>query len=214
MAVFAKFVAFDLETTGLAKEKDQIIEIGAVKFTLIEENATIKPKILGKFQTFVKPDLLIPAEATAVNHITNEMVQNAPDINTCLRKFTGFCGLDTILVAHNAAFDAGFLQKAYTQNPQLIPANPIIDSLKIVRTIMPELPNHKLGNIAEMFKKRNQISMAITPGEMHRAVYDCEMLMEVLVATLRRRISKEDWLMQNILKVLPKYGGISQSLRK
>jgi hypothetical protein len=38
--------------------------------------------------------------------------------------------------------------------------------------------------------------------------------MEVLVATLRRRISKEDWLMQNILKVLPKYGGISQSLRK
>lgn len=214
MKMFAKFVAFDLETTGLNKDKDEIIEIGAVKFTLIEEAGVIKPKILSKFQTFVNPNILIPDEATNVNHITNKMVEGAPNINTCLQKFTGFCGLDTILVAHNANFDAGFLRVAYEKNPQLIPANPIIDSLKIARTIMPELPDHKLGNIATMFKKRNLISMQIAPGEMHRAVYDCEMLMEVLVAILRRRMKPTDWYMENIAKVLPKYGAIAQSLRK
>lgn len=212
--MFAKFVAFDLETTGLNKDKDEIIEIGAVKFTLIEEAGVIKPKILSKFQTFVNPNILIPDEATNVNHITNKMVEGAPNINTCLQKFTGFCGLDTILVAHNANFDAGFLRVAYEKNPQLIPANPIIDSLKIARTIMPELPDHKLGNIATMFKKRNLISMQIAPDEMHRAVYDCEMLMEVLVAILRRRMKPTDWYMENIAKVLPKYGAIAQSLRK
>lgn len=214
MNVFAKFVAFDLETTGLDKEKHEIIEIGAVKFTLIEEAGVLKPKILGRFQTFVNPSSSIPEDATKVNHITDKMVEGAPDINTCLRKFTGFCGLDSILVAHNANFDAGFLRDAYEKNPQLIPANPIIDSLKIVKTILPELPNHKLGNLATLFKKKNLISMQIAPGEMHRAVYDCEMLMEVLVATLRRRMKTSDWYVENILKILPKYGGITMSLRK
>ena len=214
MKMFAKFVAFDLETTGLNKHKDEIIEIGAVKFTLEERNNTIIPKIIQKFQTFVKPNMLIPEEATRVNNITDKMVENAPEIAECLKKFTVFCGLDTILVAHNANFDSEFLRVAYDQNPQMIPQNPIIDSLKIVKNILPELPNHKLGDMANMFKRRNLITMNITPGEMHRAVYDCEMLMEVLVATLKRRFKNSDWEMSSVMKALDKYGGQTQFLHK
>ncbi len=214
MNMFAKFVAFDLETTGLSNAKDEIIEIGAVKFTLEEKNGQVFPKVIKEFQTLVKPPMMIPEEATKVNHITNQMVENAPSIAECLPKFTQFCGQDSILVAHNADFDAGFLRVAYQKNPQLIPGNPVIDSLRIVRTVMPELPNHKLGDMATMFKRRNMISMNITAGEMHRAVYDCEMLMEVLVATLKRRMKVAEWDMSNIMKVLPKYGGTSQYLNK
>lgn len=214
MQMFPKFVAFDLETTGLSNAKDEIIEIGAVKFTLEEKNGQIVPKIIKEFQTFVKPNMMIPEEASRVNHITDQMVESAPTIGECLPKFTQFCGQDSILVAHNADFDAGFLRVAYQKNPQLIPANPVIDSLRIVRNIMPELPNHKLGELAMMFKRRNAITMNIAAGEMHRAVYDCEMLMEVLVATLKRRLKTTEWDMSMIMKVLPKYGGEPQYINK
>ncbi len=214
MKIFAKFVAFDLETTGLNKASDEIIEIGAVKFTLEEKNGTVFPKVESKFQTFVKPNRLIPAEATRVNNITDQMVESAPTIDECLRRFTTFCGQSTILVAHNADFDSGFLRNAYTKNPQIIPGNPVIDSLRIVRSILPELPQHKLGYIAGLFKRQNLIAMKITENEMHRAVYDCEMLMEVLVAVLKRRLKVQDFEMANIMRVLPKFGGSVQYINR
>lgn len=212
--MFAKFVAFDLETTGLAREKDEIIEIGAVKFTVEEQAGKIKPKLLKTFQTLVKPSMLIPEAATKVNNITNQMVEDAPSLLDCLRKFTAFCGQDTILVAHNADFDSGFLRLAYEKSSQFVPGNPIIDSLRIARTLFPELPNHKLGDMAQMFKRRGLIAMDITPGEMHRAVYDCEMLMEVLVAMLSRRLSQAEWDMAKFLQAVAAYKGTPQYLRK
>ncbi len=207
MKLYAKFVAFDLETTGLSSDQDDIIEIGAVKFTVELIDGAFKPKKLSEFQTFVRPNMMIPAEATRINHITDSMVENAPPVGEVLKQFTSFCGLDTILVAHNASFDTGFLKTAYLKNPQLLPGNPIVDSLRIARTILPELPNHKLGELAAMLRKRNQISMNIASDRMHRAVYDCEMLMEVLVALLRRRIREKDWEMVNILQAVIRHSG-------
>lgn len=215
MSLFAKFIAFDLETTGLVAGKDDIIEIGAVKFTVEPVDGIIRPKKLGEFQTLVKPGMLIPAEASRVNHITDAMVENAPPIAESLRKFTGFCGLDTILVAHNADFDAGFLRIAYNKNPQYIPGNPIVDSLRISKTILPEFKSHKLGDLAHMFEKmRGQLTLEITSEAMHRAVYDCEMLMEVFVALLRRRIREADWDMSRILPAINHQGAPAAYLNK
>jgi len=212
---FAKFVAFDLETTGLYCAKDEIIEIGAVKFTVDNIDGVIRPKEIDTFQTLVKPPMLIPQEASRVNHITDQMVENAPAIAEVLHKFTGFCGLNTILVAHNADFDAGFLHVAYTKHPQLLPGNPIVDSLRISRTILPELRTHKLGDLAHMFQKiKGQITLNITSDEMHRAVYDCEMLMEVLVALLRRRLRPDDWDMSKILPAIIRQGSDPAYLNK
>lgn len=209
-----KFVAFDLETTGLVNKKDEIIEIGAVKFTVEMKGTRIVPKIISEFDTLVKPNMLIPAEASNVNHIYDKDVENAPPVGECLKKFTAFCGPGSILLAHNANFDASFLRTAYEQNPQVTPGNPIIDSLAISKTILPELANHKLGYMASMFMKRGEIAMTIDPEKMHRSVYDCEMLMEVFVAILRRRLKEKDWEMSNILAALAKYKGIPQFIKK
>ena len=215
IALPPKFVAFDLETTGLINQKDEIIEIGAVKFTVVtDEKGRVVPKNLGEFNTLVKPNMLIPAEASNVNHITNDMVENAPPIADCLRKFTAFCGQGTILLAHNANFDASFLRVAYAKNPQLVPGNPVVDSLAISKAILHELPNHKLGYMAEQFMRRREFAMKIDPEKMHRAVYDCEMLMEVFVALLRRRLKEKDWEMGNIMAAMAKYKGVPQFINK
>ena len=200
--IYSTFVAFDLETTGLFSNKDEIVEIGAVKFTVYDDNGIIRPKKISEFQTLVKPPMMIPDE-------------NAPDINTALKKFSVFCGQSAILVAHNADFDAGFLHVAYTKHPQLLPGNPIVDSLRVARSILPELKSHKLGDLAHMFQRiKGQIKLAINNDEMHRAVYDCEMLMEVFVALLRRRIRKEDWDISRILNCIIKHGSTPAYLTK
>ena len=214
IALAPKFVAFDLETTGLDNKKDEIIEIGAVKFTVETKNGKVVPKLLSEFETFVKPNMLIPAEASNVNHIYDKDVENAPPVGECLKGFTAFCGQGSILIAHNANFDASFLRTAYEQNPQFTPGNPVVDSLAISKTIMPELANHKLGFMANMFMKRGEISMTIDEEKMHRSVYDCEMLMEVFVALLRRRLKEKEWEMGSIMQAMAKYKGIPQFIRK
>jgi len=214
IAMPPKFVAFDLETTGLVNSKDEIIEIGAVKFTVAVENGKVVPKLISEFNTLVNPNMMIPEEASKVNHITDAMVKDAPPVGECLKKFTAFCGQSSILVAHNANFDAGFLRVAYSKNPQYIPGNPVIDSLAISNVILPELENHKLGYMANLFMRRGEFSMKIDSAKMHRAVYDCEMLMEVLVAILRRRFKEKDWEMANIMASLAKYKGTPQFINK
>ncbi len=212
---YSTFVAFDLETTGLFKNKDEIVEIGAVKFTVYDDAGIVRPKEVATFQTLVKPPMMIPDEATRINHITNAMVENAPPINDALRKFTVFCGQSAILVAHNADFDSGFLHVAYTKHPQILPGNPIVDSLRIAKSILPELKSHKLGDLAHMFQRiKGQIRLSINNEEMHRAVYDCEMLMEVFVALLRRRLRKEDWDISRILPAIQKNGSTPAYLTK
>ena len=89
MMLAAKFIAFDLETTGLEAAKNEIIEFGAIKFTVEVKNGMVVPKKLGEFESFVKPNMLIPDEATRVNGITNAMVENAlgkRDLSICTER--------------------------------------------------------------------------------------------------------------------------------
>ena len=215
IALPPKFVAFDLETTGLVNTKDEIVEIGAVKFTVaVDPKGRVVPKLISEFNTLVNPNMMIPDEASRVNHITDDMVKDAPPVGECLKKFTAFCGQGSILLAHNANFDASFLRVAYSKNPQFIPGNPVIDSLAISKAILPEASSHKLGILANMFKRRDEIAMKIEADKMHRAVYDCLMLMEVFVALLRRRFKEKDWEMVSIMKNMEKYKGIPQFINK
>ncbi|MBQ8430421.1 MAG: 3'-5' exoribonuclease, partial [Clostridia bacterium] len=96
------FVVFDLETTGLDSKTCEIIEIGAVKI----ENG----KISSTFSTFIKPQTAIPEEITTLTGITNKMVEDSPSINYVLPDFYKFC-YGSSLVAHNIAFDYGFLSQ-------------------------------------------------------------------------------------------------------
>ena len=98
------YVVFDLETTGIYQERDAIIEISAVKVS--------GGKIVGEYSTLVNPKRHIPAPATAVNGITDEMVAEAPEIGEAIRGFLEFIG-NSILVGHNIhTFDMNFAYDA------------------------------------------------------------------------------------------------------
>lgn len=97
----AEFVAFDIETTGLDKKEDAIIEIGAVKIK--------NGEIIDKFDTFVDPERYISYDITQLTGISNEMVVGQPTIDIALMKFKEFIG-NSVLIAHNAQFDMSFIR--------------------------------------------------------------------------------------------------------
>lgn len=152
-----EFVAFDLETTGKIPGSDKIIEIGLVKF--------VNSKVVDKFQTFVNPEVLIPAETTQVHGITDEMVKNAPLIQEVLPKIVDFVG-NYILVAHNASFDVGFLEWEFRYHKIPTPAGPVLDTLALARRLIPGLPNYRLSTLVAHFK--------LKAPRFHRAVDDAQ----------------------------------------
>jgi DNA polymerase III epsilon subunit family exonuclease len=191
-------VAFDVETTGLDPDREELIEIAGIKFTFEKKDGKLVTRELAQYSSLVKPGKLIPEDATRVNNITNQMVENAPELKPTLMAFLRFCGLSSILVAHNASFDAAFLGKAIRKHGLVMPQHPIIDSLKFIRKIMPEYASHRLSEIAR--KLGDQTGMALSKGELHRATYDCQVLKEVMCACLRKRYQDKDLAMDQAVK--------------
>lgn len=157
------FVVFDLETTGFSSVKDKIIEIGAVKV----ENG----KITDKFSTFVNPKIPIPFEITQLTGITDQMVIDAPGIETVLSEFLEFIG-DSVLVAHNAGFDMGFLEQN-CRYQELVPDFTSVDTVAMARILLPTLSKHTLDTVAK--------SLNISLENHHRAVDDAGATAEIFV---------------------------------
>lgn len=97
---YPEFVVFDTETTGLSPSKDRIVELSAIRFV---DGVPVEI-----FETFINPEREISPEASAINHITNDMVADAPTISEVLPSFEAFVG-ESPLVAHNLGFDIKFL---------------------------------------------------------------------------------------------------------
>ncbi len=171
-----EYVFFDLETTGISPQVNEIIEIGAVKY----QNGTVKEK----FNLFVKPNKSIPEHITELTSIKNEDVQDAPTIKKALKEFKEFCG-DAILVAHNAKFDYAFLNSEYIKNGFGEVTNPIIDSMKVSWILNKTLRSHRLGAVA-----RNE---GILYDEMiaHRAHYDALILQRTFENLIHKLIDKD-----------------------
>lgn len=168
-----KFIAFDLETTGIRPVTDMIVEIGAVKF----EGA----HPLEGYGTLVNPGCAIPAGASAVNGITDDMVRGKPLVEEVLSDFADFCG-DLPLVAHNAPFDYKFLRSDIERHRAKAPTGAVLDTLPLARKLFPGLPNYKLGTLVRYFK--------FPSGTFHRAEEDssyCGLLFAKIVETLELR---------------------------
>ncbi|MCR4692753.1 MAG: PolC-type DNA polymerase III, partial [Firmicutes bacterium] len=162
-----KFVVFDLETTGLSKDKDKITEIGAVKI----ENG----KITDHFSTFVNPERPIPQKIVELTSITDEMVADAPKIEEILPKFMEFCK-GSVLVAHNAEFDTGFIKKA-AGDCGLSYDFAHLDTLMLARGLYPELGNHRLSTLNKHLK--------VTLLHHHRAVDDAKATAEIFIKMMQ-----------------------------
>ena len=134
-----EIVCVDLETTGLDKRRDKIIEIGAV----ILKNG----EIISEFDTFVDPERILDPQITALTSITNEMLEGAPSQKEALKMFLDYAG-DRPMAAHNAEFDMGFLRNG-CQKFGIPFQNPYIDSLILAQNLLPELKKFKLDVVAE-----------------------------------------------------------------
>lgn len=200
--IFITAVSFDVETTGLSPETEEILEVAAVKFTFNPEGGTID---LGTFTSLVRPTKAIPDFITKINNITDDMVKDAPLPREVLLKFFGFCGINSIMIAHNASFDAAFLGRAVRKCQIPMPLNPIFDSLKMIKKIMPEYNSYKLKEIAK--KLDGQTGISLEKDKLHRAEYDCIILREVFVVCLKKRFQNKDLFQQNAVKELSRVHG-------
>ena len=157
------YVVFDLETTGFSSIKDKIIEIGAVKV----ENGVI----IDKFSTFVNPKVPIPFKITNLTGITDDMVMEAPDIETILPQFLEFVG-DAVLVAHNASFDVSFIEQN-CRYQDITPDFTSVDTVAMARILLPTLSKFKLNVVAN--------ALHISLENHHRAVDDAGATAEIFV---------------------------------
>ncbi len=134
-----EIVCFDIETTGLNKNREVIIEIGAV----VLKNG----EIVDRFNTFAAPGRILSQEIILLTGITDEMLVGAPSQEEALRAFLSFAG-DRPLAAHNADFDMGFIASG-CQKYGLPFHNPSVDSLILAQNLLPDLGKYKLDVVAE-----------------------------------------------------------------
>jgi len=167
MPLSGRFVVFDLETTGLSRTTERITEIGAVAI----ENG----EITERFSTFVNPEMPIPANITALTGISNTMVKDAPTEDIAVRDFLDFIG-DSVLVAHNAAFDTGFIGAA-CDRLGLEFGNTYADTLALSRSMYSDLSSHKLDSVVKY--------LGLPAFNHHRAVDDAEALAGVFLCMLK-----------------------------
>lgn len=132
-------VVLDTETTGLSHRENELIEIAAARLRGRE--------IVDRFDTFVKPSGLIPAEITELTSITNADVAHAPSAEGAVAALAEFVG-GAPVIAHNAAFDRGFIE-AVSGGSEV--SDIWIDSLALSRIALPRLSSHKLASMAELF---------------------------------------------------------------
>ena len=164
------FCVVDLETTGGA-DTDMITEVGAVKVRGGE--------VLGEFQTLVNPRSQIPPLVAVLTGITNQMVADAPPLRQVLPAFLAFAQ-GTVIVAHNAAFDTGFLRRGCVDLAYAYPRWPVVDTAALARQILlrDEVSNCRLATLAKHFHA------GTTPN--HRALTDARATVDVLHGLIER----------------------------
>ncbi|MDD4110402.1 MAG: exonuclease domain-containing protein [Clostridia bacterium] len=156
------YVVFDVETTGLNYETEELLEIGAVK---IQDG-----KIISKFATLIKPKSPIPHSATLINNITDSMVANSPKVEVAIRDFYRF-SRGAKLVGYNVGFDQKFIQKA-AKDQGLFFDNEFVDVLPLARAKL-RMTRYKLTDVV----KRLQIELE----GAHRALADSLATAEVFL---------------------------------
>jgi len=156
-----RFIYYDTETTGVRPGKDRVIEIAA--FDPLEDR---------QFCMFSNPGCPIPPEASAISHITDDMVKDAPPIGEVLQLFAAFCAGDVVLVAHNNdAFDRPFLEAEFQRGGVVMPEWVFVDSLKWARKYRTDLPRHSLQHLREAY--------GIAANQAHRALDDVIVLYQI-----------------------------------
>ena len=182
----ASYVVFDIETTGFSQTYDRIIEIAACKI--------YQGGIIETYETFVNPEMPISQKITELTTITDEMVMDAPKIMDVLPKFMEFCK-GSILVAHNAKFDIGFIYaniKRLGLEYEMLPA---IDTLNLFRAgYHEEVKKFNLKVMAKHFKVKQE--------QHHRAIDDTKVTALCFIGMLNDLYSKQIYNYNDINSII------------
>ncbi len=177
-----QLVAFDLETTGLSPHDCQIVEFGAIRFQL-------DGTVLECFEQLVDPECSIPPSATRIHGITDAMVCGMPTVAETLPRYLDFLGQgNSVSMAHNAAFDVGFLHAAIGSDSSQIIANPVIDTLRLARRAIQGMYNYRLESLAT--------ALQLADSEDHRALSDARLVRGLFckIVELRRDLTTVEQL--------------------
>ena len=168
----ADFVVVDLETTGLAAAHAVILEIGAVRVSRLQ--------VVDHFETLVRPAGKLPQSIVALTGISDEAVAEAPTPRRALRSFRRW--LDATpgapFVAHNAAFDHGFVSRAFVQWDFPAYSGPVLCTCKLARRLIPELGRYNLDHLCA--------HLGISNSARHRALGDAKATASALIDLLDR----------------------------
>jgi DNA polymerase III epsilon subunit family exonuclease len=161
----ATFVVFDLETTGLAVASSRICEIGAVRLRRLMPEAV--------FETLVAPGVPLPRPVGRLTGLTEAELRAAPRVRQALARFLAFAG-DAVLVAHNARFDVGFVNRELERIAGKRVAATVIDTVPLARTLLRgRAERTSLAALAYFF------GVSVRP--CHRALPDAQATAEVFV---------------------------------
>ena len=179
-------IYYDTETTGLKWQTDKIIELAA--YDPVNDKT---------FETLINPQTPIPKEATAIHHITDNMVKDAPLLAKAANDFVEFLGTDFVLIAHNNdGFDKYFMEAAFKELGIDISCWKYIDSLKWARKYRRDLPSHKLQYLREVY--------GILANQAHRALDDVMVLYEVFSKMI------DDLPMEKVINLIYNTGAPAQ----
>ena len=162
------YCVLDLETTGFSAVTEKITEVGIMKV----QNG----EVIDEFSCFVNPEKPIPQRVVEVTNITDDMVKDAETIDKVFPKILEFLG-DSIIVAHNAKFDVGFLK----QNAKVLGYEfdyTVIDTLTLAKDIFPNMKKYKLGKIAD--------ELGIVVEVAHRALDDVDTTVKVFKVMIQK----------------------------
>ncbi len=184
-----ELIFFDLETSGLNPNSDEIIEIGAIKV----KNGVV----LDQFQTLCKADQPISAEITAINHITNEMLKkDGIPIKEALQKFVDFVQ-DAKLIGHNIlGFDLPFINYALKKHLNVRLDNPTEDTLKMARVMLKKVKDYKLNTVAQ------HLGYFVDPDTLHRSVDDSKVAAEVYRRLVLSRSARLNDMQKELLPLV------------
>jgi predicted DnaQ family exonuclease/DinG family helicase len=174
-----RYVALDLETTGLNPDEDEIIEVGAVAFDF--------DGVVGEYHTFVRPYQSLPFHIERLTGIAASELESAPHFGSIALELMDFIG-DSAVVGQSIDFDLAFLARA-----GLVPRGPVFDTFEMAQVLMPSAGEFSLRNLCGL--------LGIDFPVRHRALADAEAARCVFLALRRRLTSLPEWLLQELEKL-------------
>jgi len=174
----ADFVIVDLETTGLVAARAEILEIGAVRVSRLRD--------VDHFETLVRPAGKLPRSIVALTGISDEAVAEAPTPGRALRSFRRWLDATPAapFVAHNAAFDHGFVSRAFVQWDFPAYRGPVLCTCKLARRLIPELGRFNLDHLCA--------HLGISNRARHRALGDARATARALIDLLHIAVDAFD----------------------